>query len=115
MRFFNLSKKNKAVEAARKLLKAAELGELKAQQERDWAESMEVYHRMRSESLREYIARLERIDAPTTSAPAFEIKNEVKRSSDGPSVAKQIEESLRRDRTPKNPPIPLHPTAIPQV
>lgn len=73
MNFMNLfTKKNKALEDARALLKAAQIGQLKAQQDLDWAESMRIYHKLREESLVEFIARLERFEAPRPTAEAVQ-------------------------------------------
>ncbi|MBT2336457.1 hypothetical protein J7E49_21415 [Variovorax paradoxus] len=61
-------KKNKALEDARTLLKAAQIGQLRAQQDLDWAESMRIYHKLREESLVEFIARLEKLEAGVDNA-----------------------------------------------
>lgn len=74
MNFMNLfTKKNKALEDARGLLKAAQIGQLKAQQDLDWAESMRIYHKLREESLVEFIDRLERIEAPRPTAEGVQV------------------------------------------
>ena len=66
MRLF--SKTNPALAAAKKLHAQALMGQLKAQQDLDWAQSMILYHTQRAESLGEFIAKVEALDAK--AAPA---------------------------------------------
>ncbi|MBT2325501.1 hypothetical protein J7E62_24515 [Variovorax paradoxus] len=99
------SKKNKAIKDAQKLLKAAELSVQKARQERDWAESMEIYHQLRVESLREYIARLELLATPTTpatpAAPKITVSTGLKLGADIKDVVGAVNRSAPRAKADK--------------